>query len=372
MKSLARIDEEKAARERKRVWRWCRRENGFSDLPRWRVVAARCELPLFQVVAFVNRLEEVANDAGNKGLGRGEVSHFDAAEFAAALDMAGAEAERIFAALEEGGWVCDGHVADFWNRNKDEEDDTAALRQRRKRARATVQKFLAPLARMGLIAAALRTDLESRLPSLKTMADVELFALVVELERALSTRQAVTRDTRRDSVTVTGEKKTQSSSAAVDNSGTTGCSGTEGLQSGQGGGENPAASVTRDSRTVEEPVPDETQIEEARLWLETEGVRFVVELANEPRTRAAMLLERWGRDLDDPVLMVKIVAGAAETSARGVRFNFLIADQVKRWVGHKLHGAPLPLMPPSPRAGNRALVLATDAAAEPLKKAAND
>ena len=61
-----------------RQWHWCRRGNGFSDMPVWRLVARNCNLPLVTVLAFVNRLEELANNAGNFGRERGSVETFDA------------------------------------------------------------------------------------------------------------------------------------------------------------------------------------------------------------------------------------------------------------------------------------------------------
>src|SRR4051812_45763543 len=95
----------KALKHRK--YHWCRRQNGFSDMPIWRVVAMKCGMPLYQVLAFVNRLEELGNEAANAGLQRGSLEHFSADEFAVALGMTAEEAALLYAALEDSGvgWI---------------------------------------------------------------------------------------------------------------------------------------------------------------------------------------------------------------------------------------------------------------------------
>ncbi len=66
---------------------WCRRPNGFSDFPKWRAVSARSGLDLCTVLAFVNRLEELGNDAVNRGEIRGSLAGFAAEDFVAALNI---------------------------------------------------------------------------------------------------------------------------------------------------------------------------------------------------------------------------------------------------------------------------------------------
>ena len=93
-------------------------------------------------------------------------------------------------------WVAYGHVADFYDRNRDKEDDTATLRKRRERARDDVLKKLAQLARMGGVEPVRRTEIEA---SLMLLGDADLFQLKAELAGAvLSTARGVTRDGRRD------------------------------------------------------------------------------------------------------------------------------------------------------------------------------
>src|SRR5947209_14312151 len=112
---------QKAARHRR--FHWSRRDGGFSDKPLWRVVAAELNIPLVEVLAFVNRLEEFANAADE----RGSVAEFNAAEFGAALGIPKENAARIFAQLErpEIGWIAYDHIADFRS-----EEHTSELQSR--------------------------------------------------------------------------------------------------------------------------------------------------------------------------------------------------------------------------------------------------
>jgi hypothetical protein len=72
---------------RKKTFSWCRRPNGFSDNPRWRAVAKNTGSSLATVIAFVNRLEELGNDAANHNDIRGSIAGFNPLDFAAALDI---------------------------------------------------------------------------------------------------------------------------------------------------------------------------------------------------------------------------------------------------------------------------------------------
>lgn len=333
--SIYKAAERAAAKRRKRVWHWCRRGNGFSDMPKWRVVAERVGLPVYQVVAFVHRLEEFANEAGNRGLMRGEVTHFDAPEFAFALGMTIGDAEKIFAGLIESRWVVDGLVADFYDRNKDEEDPTAAMRQRRRRARDSVREQLAALARQGLVDHETRNDLERRLPSLATMPDEELFRLEGDLQLCLSTGRGYNResrrDIRRDSVTVTVEETKVYSGSAVDNSGDSDRGEADGL-------------------STEQAAPGDEVSTDPELWLTTEGARIVVERMNVPTNRALTLIERWRRDLDESdeasnaAVMNDIIARASGCS-NAAHFLVVVGDAVKRHAVTRTLGTSLPLAP---------------------------
>src|SRR5258706_11371213 len=129
--------QEPPKKPRKKIFSWCRRMNGFCDNPRWRAVSKNTGISLATVIAFVNRLEELGNDAANRGDIRGSIAGFNALDFAAALDITVEEAKAIYACLAHAdiGWIADGVIADFQDRNPDQEDPTAKERQRRGRSR---------------------------------------------------------------------------------------------------------------------------------------------------------------------------------------------------------------------------------------------
>lgn len=316
----------KAARHRK--FHWCRRPNGFSDLPIWRVVAAECSMPVYQIVAFVNRLEELANSAANFGQVRGSVERFRPAEFGAALGMTADEAARIFAALEDPavGWLSFDHVADFYDRNPDREDDTVAERKRRQRSRDTVRRTLARLASLGKVDEVERRSIEAML---KGISDADLFNLQNRLARAeLSTGHDSHVVTARDLVTVPPEQITNLKSAVVDNS-----------------EEIPRASQ---AGSAGEEQPDDPRVI-ARRWIDTSGKKMVVEYLQIKPQLAETYIERWRRDLDDDEALAKIIRGADGAGYIGARFHTIITDQIKRHIAQRDHGPALPLMPPRPQ-----------------------
>lgn len=329
MKALSRAFEEAAKREAKRQWYWSRREIGFCDKPKWRLIAERLRLPLPYVVAFVNRLEEVVNDAGNKGYERGDHALFDAAEFGMALGMSEEEAARIFAALEENPkpWIADGHVADFYERNKDKQDDTAALRQRRSRARRDIFVFLGKLERLGLIERPLLDDI---VRNLKALLDERLFELNARLQLALSTRRHVTRDSRDsrcDIVTVTLEKSIN-------------------LETGKSGDNEQPNTPTTIPASGSAEAPEEV---DPTSWLESRGKDIVTERMDDLPDRAALRIDRWLADVGhNAQALVQIIQEAERLNLIGPRYHNIISDQIRRY-RDRAAGPQLPLMPPRPK-----------------------
>jgi hypothetical protein len=317
-----------------RQWKWSRRMNGFSDQPLWRVVARKVSLPLATVVAFVNRLEELANKADD----RGSVADFSAAEFGAALDIAEEDAARIFAALEQQdvAWVAYDHIADFHGRNRDGDgqDSTAAERNRRLRARKSGMAAIAKMVGRGELPAEARALIEAQV-----LNDVDLSTALQRYDV-----------TRRLAVTVTAEQSRHFQSAPVDNNGA-GARGEKAANEGAGGSSEvssprvaPAAGSSTDADRYGVTVPA-VDNSEAASWLQGEGARIVVERMAVTPQRAALLLERWARDLDDPMAMAAIILGADNAELSGPRFHVSVSSQIERHVRAKANGAPLPLGP---------------------------
>lgn len=320
-------------RPRNRLFTWCRRPNGFSDNPKWRAVAARSGLNLCTVLAFVNRLEELGNDAANRGDIRGSVAGFKTEDFAAALDITAENANRLFATLEHPdiGWLADGMIADFIDRNPDVEDPTSGERKRRERARTRIMRRLGELARLGQIISGERAEIESNLLGLDHRQLVEL---LVDLEARFA-RPTVTRDARmsqRDSVTPLANPIAIPSSDKAE-----------------------APNVTRDNVTV---TPDQNRVftetpiasspanavqpnglaGEAREiapisgdcanWLKKDGLQLIMDRMAEPREQAMARLSKWSGQVGDYAALANILQGAENRA--GPAFHMEVTDQIRR------------------------------------------
>lgn len=341
MTGFKHVSEAAAKAARHRTWHWCRHENGFCDRPMWRVVARRLSMPVFQVVAFICRLEEVANAADQ----RGQVGHFRAAEFAEALDMSEEDAARIFAELEapDIAWVAYDCVASFFDRNRDWEDNTAAARKRKERARDNILKRLVTLGRQGKFDPARRTEVEGRL---MLMDADELSAIQTELRDAeLSTshrRHTVTSRgasastgtdfgaadfstghrrhsvTPRDIVTVTTEQSRKLEAPPVDNF---------------GDGASGAGAGSFDQGDVRE---QHAAMAAAERWIAVEGMRILQERMEYDRDRAETVLTRWlDQGLEgDAIALAEVIRAADATDYIGPRFHNLIVDGIARAKRH--------------------------------------
>jgi hypothetical protein len=284
----ARAAQAKAEAAAKRArWKrnaWSRHWDGFCDRPVFRRLAKRLGLPLTQVIAFVVRLDELANKAES----RGSVEDFSAEEFAIALDMSDNETASIFAELAhpEIGYIAYDHIADFYDRNRDSDSDKEAAKERKRRSRGKAKAFeiTARLAHRGEITAAQRDDIERdvSLPP-KAFSNEDFFKLLDELYRAdLSTGRGH-RWSQCDAVTVTQEQtRPHLLEGGVDNSGAT----TRGNE--EGPSEEGVAGTANDPQA------------QAAQWIAIEGRRIVIaRMPSELPGKVDMLLERWlNQDLD--------------------------------------------------------------------------
>jgi hypothetical protein len=130
---LWRRAEKEAKKQRTRRFAWCRLDHAMLDDLRWRLVARVAAAPLALVEAVIVRLETFAS--ANRP--RGSIEGFSIQALAAHWDVDDDVLARIWAALSrlDVGWLDQGYVVSFWDRNPDTEDTTAAERQRRFRAR---------------------------------------------------------------------------------------------------------------------------------------------------------------------------------------------------------------------------------------------
>lgn len=392
----------KAARDRR--FHWCRRPNGFSDLPIWRLVASRLSMPLFQVVAFANRLEEIANDAANYGEPRGSVARFRADEFGMALGMSADDAADIFVALEDPsiGWIAYGQIAEFCDRNPDREDETASDRQRRKRLRDQIRPQLDSLALRGLISEDARATLaESIKPA--TVQELE------ELQRRLAWQELggqsessrhvtrdkpnvtrdmrdVTRDSRdiarsvdnyllsRSSNELLGnlrarstpppvtrdsrqrrEEKIEITTAAIVERQAVDNVGRFARVDPAGWPSVPVAGTVGDTEAA--PAAEGDEAVTAEDWLATVGVQLVRDRMGNTPAQAQLKLTEWTRKLpggpDEMRELLCAVNAAADPTRPGL-FHVMVADAIQRRQ-QEARGPQLPLMTPIPgRAGGAA------------------
>lgn len=110
---------------------WFRLYNGFFDHPKWRLIARHADVPLTEVHSIVGKLLEAAN----KGSPRGSIAEFSILEAAAALDVRADEVGRVYAALEDIGWIDQQYLTTWDDRQPDEKDPTTAERSARYRQR---------------------------------------------------------------------------------------------------------------------------------------------------------------------------------------------------------------------------------------------
>lgn len=278
-------------------------------------------MPPYQVIAFGNRLEELANAADQ----RGSVASFSAAEFGIALGMPEDDAARIFAALEQEGWISYEHLATFYDRNRDSDDerDANAARKRRSRACTAALKVLQGLAARGRVDPAQRNAIEIRLAlPPRMLPDGELFALVTQLKRAeLSTGACHIvghNVTPSDNGTVPAEqiRIRDLQARPVDNSGDGARGADEGLSREEVAG------------TEQDPQPG------ARRWIDREGHQLVAERMEVPLTRAAVLIARWlDQQLGGDACALAAILQAEEARGYiGARFHTDVTDAVMRHV----------------------------------------
>lgn len=328
MKQVGTALEQAERARRYRQYHWCRRPNGFSDMPMWRVVAQYAQVPLYQVLALVNRLEELANNAANFGEERGSVATFDPDEFGAALGMPTDDAVRIFAALEHEKvrWVEERTVRTFHDRNPDREEDLEDVRNRKRRSRSRqrVRESLARLSRTAKISDKERLAIEV---SLKGLPDGDL----VDLQVRLAKMEQVTRSQsdRCDNVTVTPDQTTyfnqERKLAAADPSHPTPI----------------GANVT--------PVDPAVFADSAKAlqWLKGDGAALVAHRLGGMRHKADEQVQRWIMTIGNDALgLAGVIYSVLATQARADAFRDLVTKQVARQATEIL--APKLPLPPVP------------------------
>jgi hypothetical protein len=217
------------------------------------------------------------------------------------------EAKAIYACLAHAdiGWITDGVIADFQDRNPDQEDPTATERQRRRRSRETIRKRLDDLVLASKLSREQRSEFISRIAG----ADHDgLVRLQMDIEKAV---EDVTRDSRlsrRDTVTVTPDQKDQNTNGEMGLNTTSSASG----------------SIVGIAR--EETAPGKTDANTSR-WLREEAAEFVVQRMGGSLETATNRLRGWSGRVSDAVLF-EVLQGAKDRE--GTAFHMEVGDQIRR------------------------------------------
>lgn len=123
-------------RGRDKRYGWFRCYSDFPTHPKWRMIALKARVSVSDVVAIA--LAMLA--AANKGRPRGSIAEFSVEECSAALDIELDGVGRVYAALEEKGWIDQEYLCTWDERQPDKEDPTANERQKRRRAKLRAER----------------------------------------------------------------------------------------------------------------------------------------------------------------------------------------------------------------------------------------
>lgn len=315
-----------AKRLRMRRFTWVRAENAVYDDKCWRLVARMAGAPLHLVEAMVLRLDLYAS--ANRP--RGSVEGFSIAALAAYWAMPNDDVlARIYAAFEHPdiGWIDQDHVVTFWDRNPDTEDTTAADRTHRSKAFKKAMKTLGGYKFHGHLSEPQYAERVRELFALREETRrghfprgelVRRLDLLLNLSPVIEAHVVSTVST--VSLTARSDQNITQSGDAVDN-----------------GAAAPGGEAQKLSEGQADAAPSSPQNEEhAQEWLDKEGGRLVVERMNVRPTRAATLIERWLRQVNQShadlaaILRSAAAPGLKGELRTGAAFHVLVSDECGR------------------------------------------
>jgi hypothetical protein len=266
---------------------WSRWHSDLPLKPEWGLAAAIADVPQHLIEALVGRLEAYASS----NTPRGYVGDYNLAALAVTWRCDDATIVAAYEALadDQVGWIAQGHVVDFWQRNPDLHDPTAAERQRRRRAR-------------------LRAEQEAVDKLWKTV-----------------TRDSVTSVTARPQLSE--------------------------IQNAARKPLNSLSRVTRDSVTVttrsdqNNKKSEDQKKEHDVIWVVSDGKRIVAERCSVTPSQAWLTITRWRRALrDDHTMLRQILHHADLIAASGGNFVSHVEQEIER-MRHEANGPSLPFPP---------------------------
>jgi hypothetical protein len=122
--------------ERVKRYDWFRLYNDFLGHPKFRHVARQCGLSICEVSMIAVALLRTAN----RSRPRGWVRDFSVIDCGAALDIEPDNVGEVFRQLEKLGWIENDYLATWDERQPDQENPTAADRQRRRREKLKLER----------------------------------------------------------------------------------------------------------------------------------------------------------------------------------------------------------------------------------------
>jgi hypothetical protein len=288
-----------------RRFNWHRRYHSgdWCDLaPKWRVVASRANVRLVEVLAVKNYLDDRAGIERK----RGSVGAFDIHECAVGLDLPPETVASIVRVLVDLDWLTRNHVIQDWlvRQPPEKEDETAAQRQRNKRARDEARTRAA-------IGIASEDDLE-----LLAKPEREALARLAALSRVTASQPA-----------------------------------------------EPPAEVIAAFAPVKpyddtQAARDLAEAENARLarrWLLGDGTslvnygpasKIVADNFGCNRMSADGVVRRWLTELaNDAAKLASIISGAEEQALNGEAFRSVVEQRIAEAIRLQVLGSPLPFPP---------------------------
>src|SRR5688572_15066905 len=115
---------------------WFRLYDDFDRHPKWRQIAKATG----QHVTVVMSMAASLLCAASRARSNGNIEHVDMEELAEVLDVPVEHVALIYAEFERRGWLQDGFIVDWVQRQPQYEDPNAAERQRRRRAKLKEQR----------------------------------------------------------------------------------------------------------------------------------------------------------------------------------------------------------------------------------------
>lgn len=279
------------------------------------LVAKKAQVTRAEVFMIMCELRSAANKARPRGF----ISDWDFVEGAFACDMPEDTVTKIVDALYATGWLVQEAIVTWSVGQPEDEDATAAERQRRSRARKVEMRRIAQQACAGLI-----TEEQRR------AAEIALLPTRPGYSQGMGLS---TGDVTRDTVTVTPDSDSDKKKEA--------------FNSGDKGSPQPTIPAATSGNV------DAAEEVDATVELQFHMKRIVIERLGVIATLADTRISRWLEQLSgNAAALVEIIRAADKADYVGARFHNLIVDQIKRYPSRIEPALPLPLAAVTKRQGS--------------------